>query len=207
MLNLQYVTTLYVDYWQKSPYGRFYVIADVYRLIETDPNYEWFFYKVDIYHVPGTVAYGSWWRLDYAWAKFILFNGGVYRWFVDRGPDYQVGASAVVWLEVWPPYQPRGYWIYDYIAEPPYVTWTDTSNMANHRVSYEHDIDPASVYGYNTYVASPGFVVKAKTYTSGGTACSYVDGYIKTRFVFFFIIPWYSYTSPDVLRYLDVCYP
>jgi len=72
-----------------NPQGRLNLYVDIYRLMnDGNPNYDWYFYVIQIQTVPEKVAYNSDWVTAEHTADHTLasFDAGTNNWFVNYGP-------------------------------------------------------------------------------------------------------------------------
>jgi len=89
-----------------NPHGRLNLYVDIYRLMnDGNPNYDWYYYFIQIQTVPGKVAYNSDWVTADHTAEHTLasFDAGTNNWFVDYDPTtfygyYSASTSVIVRL-------------------------------------------------------------------------------------------------------------
>lgn len=160
-----------------NPHGRLNLYVVIYRLMnDGNPNYDWYYYFIQIQTVPGKVAYNSDWVTADHTAEHTLasFDAGTNNWFVDYGPTtfygyYSASTSVIVRLTA-------GY-IFTYKYDISYVKVIDLSDYSQYRIKWIHDFNeqgaPPGSSPDSIYNAKPSFVVLAK-YVS---MCDGVLGY------------------------------
>jgi len=162
-----------------DPHGRLNVTAAVHKLINDGvPDYDWYFYRIEVRSVPGTVAYDSAWRNDHTWAHHQVHNAGTDRWMGNYGPGTSLGADTVhVFLRPWDTtigsgaYDPQG-WSYSIDG----VAVLAQRDYVQDRASWLHDIDRSAPMARDTYISMPGFVVRTRQgYPSFVDACYQVQ--------------------------------
>lgn len=153
------------SYWpllDSDPHGRLNLTAAVHKLIDDGvPDYDWYFYRIEVRSVAGTVAYDSAWRSDHTWAHHQVHNAGTDRWMDNYGPGTS-GGTDNVYVFLTPLGTPIGSVWYDplnwsYSIDD--VVVLVRRNYIQDRVSWQHDIDRAAPVARDTYVSMPGFVV------------------------------------------------
>jgi hypothetical protein len=162
----QHLTTLaYLRVIDSYPHGRLNVIIDVYHSAnDGNPDYDWYFYVVNIQSVPGKVAYGSDWETaDHdAYHTLDSLDAGKTNWFVDYGPTTTFGytsASSIATVSL-------GITVV-YTYNIPWIAIRDRSDFSEYRIEWIHDFNEQnddSLYGPSSNICTvkPGFVVEAK---------------------------------------------
>jgi len=148
------------NYWpllDSDPHGRLNLTATVQKLIDDGvPDYDWYFYQIEVRSVPGTVAYDSAWRNDHTWAHHQVPNAGTNRWLTDYDPSTAYGTDTA-YVHLVPTVGPAN-WSYSIDG----VTVLDHSDYYRHRAYWLHEIDQSAPAARDTYVSMPGFVVRTR---------------------------------------------
>jgi len=193
----------YTPLLDNNPQGRLNLIVSIYKQLgDGVSTRDWYFYKIKIQTVPGTVSYGSDWETSetFAWHK-------TYEWLVDYDPTttngyYSSSASVSVTLTS---EGANPTFTYSWGYTIPFVSVIDQSDFSQNKAVWKHDFnekeDPVGSPSDSTYLAKPGFVVK--TYQDGW---SFVDAYYKVTWghpdpVWWWLGIWQynTYQSPTIL--------
>jgi hypothetical protein len=153
------ITLVYLRVIDSYPHGKLNVIIDVYYSAnDGNPNYDWYFYVVNIQSVPGKVAYGSDWETaDHdAYHTLDSLDAGKTNWFVDYGPTTTFGyssASSIATVSL-------GIAII-YTYNIPWIAIRDLSDFSTYRIEWIHDFNeqnnvPLHGPSSNTYTTKPG---------------------------------------------------
>jgi len=156
------------NYWpllDSDPHGRLNITAAVHKLIDDGvPNYDWYFYRIEVRSVPGTVAYDSAWRTDHTWAHHQVHNAGTDRWMGNYGPGTSSGADTVhVFLT--PSGGPTGsVWCdpLDWSYSIDGVAVFAQRDYAQDSASWLHHAGRSAPMARDTQVSMPGFVVRTR---------------------------------------------
>jgi len=161
-----------------NPHGRLNLYVVIYRLMnDGNPNYDWYYYVIQIQTVPGKVAYNSDWVTADHTAEHTLasLDAGTNNRFVDYSPTtsdgyYSASASVTVSLTSNGGGVTTGVaYTFTYTYNIPYVKVIDLSDYSQYRIKWLHDFNeqgaPPGSPPDSTYNARPGFVVLAKYVT------------------------------------------
>jgi len=186
------------DFGTGDPYGDANVLVTVCKLIESVPDYDWYFYYIRFQTIPRH------WETAHEYLYHSVWNPGSVRWLWDYSPTYSSaynGGTTTVTISLSIPIISWSY------SESYVISWLkilDKSNFETHQANWEADFneqeDPPDGPSTQMVLLEYGFTVE----TLSGY-CSFVDGKYGIMWGQSILGWWRWETFWTPTMYLDLC--